>query len=107
MEVFSDDENKWEMSCCSGVMIQDYWIEFVLIDLCLMQMMELWIDLFLRENTIKILVGININIEILKDFRNDCDIWNLQDMDVLLRIIKISSNFLNHERFVHSLSVEN
>jgi hypothetical protein len=39
-----------------------------------MQMMELWIDLFLRENTIKILVGININIEILKDFRNDCDI---------------------------------
>jgi hypothetical protein len=53
------------------------------------------------------LVGININIEILKDFRNDCDIWNLQDMDVLLRIIKKSSNFLNHERFVHSLSVEN
>jgi hypothetical protein len=51
------------------------------------------------------LVGININIEILKDFRNDCDIWNLQDMDVLLRIIKKSSNFLNHERFVHSLSV--
>jgi hypothetical protein len=70
-------------------------------------MTELWIDLFLRENTIKILVGININIEILKDFRNDCDIWNLQDMDVLLRIIKKSSNFLNHERFVHSLSVEN
>lgn len=62
---------------------------------------------FFKENTIKILVGININIEILKDFRNDCDIWNLQDMDVLLRIIKISSNFLNHERFVHSLSVEN
>jgi hypothetical protein len=83
MEAFSDDVNEWEMSCCSGVMIQDDWIEFVF------DANDRIMDWpFFKETTIKFLVGININIQIWKDFRNDYDIWNLQDMDVLLRIIK-------------------